>query len=441
MLTIFMAVAQSIIDSGFGSSLIQKQDASHVDECSIFYFNVVVGLIAAGAMCVCAPWIAAFYRTPLLVPLSRVLSLNLIINSFGIIQTTLLTKRVEFKKQFVVSLIATIASGGVGVAMAYCEYGVWSLVGQSVSSNLMRTILLWFVIRWRPAPLFSMESLRSMFPFGSRMLLSGLLETVFSNLYLLVIGKVSSATDLGYYSRAQQTQQFPVVSLSSAVNRVTYPVFAKVQTDKVRLKRGVAKALTTLAMVGFPVMIGLAVVSRPLVSVLLTDKWLPSVPYLQLLCVVGLLYPLHAINLNVLKAQGRSDLHLRLEIIKKALNVIAIGVTWSWGITAMICGQLVVSAAAYYLNSYYTGKLLDYRLWEQLRDVLPTCVLACAMGLGVYAVGLVECGNDLVLLMIQVAAGVLLYGVLCHIAGLSSFMEMESMLLARLGRSGSSEHI
>ena len=313
MLTIFIAIAESFINSGFGQALIQKKNATHIDECSIFYFNIVVGVLAAGLLCLVAPWIATFYNQPLLVSLTYALSLNLIINSFGMAQTTLLTKHLDFKAQLKVSMIATFISGTIGIAMAFNGFGVWSLVAQSLSSNFFRTSLLWFFNTWRPSLSFSFASLRSMFVFGSRLLASGLLDTIFNNIYLVVIGKLFSPVTLGFYSRAKGLQQLPVSNISGIVSRVTFPVFSSVQSDKPRLKRGVHKALTILGMINFPTMIGLAIVAKPLTLVLLTVKWLPCVPYLQMLCMVGMLYPLQVINLDVLKAQGRSDIFLKLE--------------------------------------------------------------------------------------------------------------------------------
>jgi len=432
MLLIFMAVAQSFIDSGFGSALIQKQDATSVDESSIFYFNIAVGVVAAGLLCLAAPWIAAFYKTPQLAPITRVLSLNLIINSFGLIQTSLMTKRVDFKKQMKVSMVAAGASGAIGITLAYMGFGVWSLVVQSLCSNIFRTIMLWLIYSWRPIWDFSVASLRGMFSYGSKLLFSGLIATIFDNIYLVVIGKMFSAADLGFYSRAKGLQRIPVNNITGAAGRVTFPVFSSVQDDKMRLKRGVRKALTTLAMVNFPMMIGLAILAKPLVHVLLTEKWLPCVPYLQLLCVVGLFYPLHAINLIVLKAQGRSDLFLRLEILKKVLIVITIVITYRWGILAMIYGQIATSFFAYYLNSYYSGKLINYPITEQLRDILPSLILTTAMGFGVYMLHYTSFVSQAVLLFLQVISGIVVYTLLCYIFKLSSFMEIVAIIKPKL---------
>ena len=432
MLTIFIAIAQSFINSGFGQALIQKQNATHIDECSIFYFNIFVGFLAAGLLCLAAPWIAGFYNQPLLVPLTCALSLNLIINAFGLVQTTLLTKHIDFKTQLKVGVIATVISGTIGVTMALNGFGVWSLVAHSLGSNFFRTILLWFFNTWRPSLIFSYASLRSMFAFGSRLLASGLLDTVFQNIYLVVIGKLFSPIALGFYSRAKELQQVPVNNISAIISRVTFPVFSSMQNDKPRLKRGVRKALTMLVMINFPIMIGLAIVAKPLVLVLLTEKWLPCVPYLQLLCAGGMLYTLHVINLNVLIAQGRSDIFFRLEILKKIVTVITIVVTYRWGIIAMIYGQIAASCLCYFLNAYYTGKMLGYPITEQIQDLMPSLAMAGIMGLGVYALEYVYISNQLALLSAQIMTGIMLYVALCYIFRISSFMEISGMIKSKL---------
>jgi teichuronic acid exporter len=427
MMSIFMAVAQSMIDSGFGQALIQKQNANHVDECSIFYFNIFVGVIAAALLCLSAPWIAAFYHMPLLVPITYALSLNLIINSFGIIQTTLLTKHIDFRTQLKISLITTVASGGVGVFMAYRGFGVWSLVAQSITSNFFRTSLLWLFQSWRPSWSFSFPALKSMFGFGSNLFLSGLLETIFYNMYLIVIGKVFSPTDLGFYTRANGLQRLLVKDVSSTVNRVAFPVFSSIQDDKARLKAGVRKALVTMAMLTFPLTVGLAIVAKPLIFLLLGEKWLPCVPYLQLFCVIGALLPLQQINLNVLKAQGRSDLFLKLTIIKRALAVVVLSVTYRWGITAIIYGQIFASWIDYGLNSYYTARLIRYPLSEQVTDLMPSFGLAAIMGIGIFMLHFLVVPSPVVLLALQILSGISLYIILCLITKLSAFKDLISM--------------
>jgi teichuronic acid exporter len=424
MLTIFVAVAQTFLDSGFGAALIQKREATQTDLCSVFYLNVLVGMAVAGLLCVIAPWIAAFYEEPVLAPLTRVLSLTIVINSLGLIQNTILTKEINFKTQTKVSLIASFLPGAIGITMAFYGFGVWSLAVQQISSSLLGTIALWVLNGWRPGLIFSLSALRKMFSFGSRMLASGLLNTFFENVYLLVIGKLFSATDLGFFTRANSLQELPSQTLSGMVARVTFPVFATIQDDPGRLKRGMKKALTTLALVNFPMMIGLAVIARPLVLVLLTEKWAESIPYLQLLSVLGLLYPLHVINLNLLQALGLSKLFLRLEIIKKALIVINIVITWRWGVSAMIYGMIAMSIISFYLNSYYTGVLIGYPIKEQLSDLLPYLFMAMLMGIGVYAAGLLPFSGHWSVLSVQIAVGTIAYGGLCRLFRLKAFMEI-----------------
>lgn len=431
MLSIFIAIAQSFIDSGFGSALIQKQDASHLDECSIFFFNIMLGFLAAGMLCLAAPWIASFYRTPVLVPLTRALSLNLIVNSFGIVQSALLSKRIKFKSLMRINLSALVVSGCIGVAAAYRGYGVWSLVAQSVSSTLVRTLLLWLSLSWRPSLLFSFNSLRTMFAFGSKLLFSGLLDQAYNNLLPVVIGKIYSAAELGLYTRAYSFQQLPVATVCDSIGRVTYPVFSTVQEDKPRLKHGVQKALTTLVMLNFPLMLGLAIVAKPLVLLLLTEKWLPCVPYLQLLCGLGLLYPLHVINLNVLMAQGRSDLFFRLEVLKKVLGVTLLALTYRWGISIMIVGQIAGSIICYFLNSYYTGKFLGYSIIEQLRDLSHCLALSTLMAGVVYMMNFVTISHQVLLAILQIASGAILYITLCWVTRLPSFVESLEMIKPR----------
>lgn len=432
MLTIFMAVAQSFLDSGFGAALIQKRDVSQTDICSIFYFNILVGLAAAGLLCLIAPWIADFYKQPILTPLTRALSLIIVINSFGLIQGTILEKQINFKTQTKVSLIASALSGIMGVTLAAKGFGLWSLVVQQVSSAFFRTISLWFFSSWRPSLIFSLKSLNSMFSFGSRLLASGLLNQIFENIYFLVIGRLFTATDLGFFTRATSLVDVPSRSFSWIVGRVTFPVFSTIQDDPERLKRGLKKALTTMVLVNFPMMIGLAIVARPLVLVLLTEKWAESIPYLQLLCFAGMLYPLHMINLSLLQAMGRSDHFLRLEIIKKVLIVINIAITWRWGIYAIIIGINVTSIISYYLNSYYTGVLIGYPLREQLRDMFPSLNIAALMGMAVYIAGMISLFNNWVMLFLQITVGIVIYVSLCRMFRLTAFMEIWQAIWNRM---------
>ncbi len=424
MLTIFIAVIRAFLDSGFGAALIQKREISQTDICSIFYFNIAVGAAAACLLSLAAPWIAAFYRQPILTPLTRALSLTFIIDSFAMIQSTLLTKEINFKTQTKVSVIAGILSGATGITMAVLGFGVWSLVAVQLSTAFYSAASLWFFSAWRPQLLFSFSALRGMFAYGSRLLFSGVLNQIFENIHLIVIGRLFSATDLGFFARAKNLTDIPSQTLAEMTGRVTFPVFCSVQDDPARLKRGLKKALRVLAFVTFPVMIGLAVVARPLIQVLLTDKWLPAAPYLQLLCLAGALYPVHLMNLSVLQATGRSDLFLRLEIIKKALIALNIMITWHWGITAMVYGMVVTSVISFYLNSYYNGVRIDYPFGEQVLDLLPYIGVTLTMAAAVYAIGLVPFPRPLSRLATQIVTGGGVYILLCRVLRLQALAEL-----------------
>jgi teichuronic acid exporter len=432
MLAIFMEVAQSFLDSGFGSALIQKRGATHADNCSVFYFNIVVGLFVAGILCVISPFIAAFYKQPELTSLLRVLSLVIVINSFGLIQYTLITKEINFKASTKVSTIASILSGIVGVTMALWGFGVWSLAAQQISRAIFRTAFFWFFNKWRPSLVFSLKSLRELFGFGSRLLIGGVINHIFDNIYLLVIGKLFSAIDLGFFTRAKSLQEIPSQSLTGMVARVTFPVFSTIQDDKVRLKGGMKKALTSLALINFPLMIGLAITARQVILILFTARWAESIPYLRLLCFIGLLFPVHLINLNVLQAMGRSDLSLRLEIIKKILIVINIVITFRWGITAMIYGMLVLSVISYFLNSYYNGTLINYSIFEQVFDLLPYLTVSLVMGVVVFLIGKLPFTNLWLIIIVQIIIGTGLYIGLSRAFKLPAFMDIWRTVRSKL---------
>jgi teichuronic acid exporter len=432
MLAIFMAVAQSLLDSGFGAALIQKRDVTDVDTCSIFYFNIVVGLVVAGLLCISAPWIALFFHQPQLTPLARALSVVIVINSFALVPNTVLTKELNFRSLTKVNLAACMLSGIAGISLAAAGVGVWSLVFQQITNALLTASFLWYVSPWRPALIFSLGALRQMFGFGSRVMASGLLNTFFDNIYLLAIGKLFTARDLGFFTRAKKVQELPAQSLSWTVGRVTFPVFSSIQDDPARLKRGLTKVLTSLAFLNFPIMIGILVTARPLVLSLLTEKWAPCVPYLQLLCLAGLLYPMNWFNMNVLYSIGRSDLCFRLEVVKKVLIVVSIAITWRWGIEAMIVGHVIVSILSYYLNSHYNGVLIGYPIWQQLHDLLPYAVAPALMGFGVHLITYARLTNSWVLLLTQIFVGVTVYVGISRLLRLPRFLEMWEMGRAKV---------
>lgn len=389
MISIFFAIAQSLVDSGFSQALIRKKEVSQTDYSTAFYTNLALGFLTYILLLVSAPFISSFYNEPRLMVLVRVVGLVVIINSFQLVQVVDLTRKLNFKIQFRVTLPSAMFSGVVAISMAAMGFGVWSLVAQMLISSFASTALYWIINKWRPSKDFSVESLNEMFGFGSKLLASGLIDTAFQNIYVIVIGKLFSATLVGYYFFAQRIQELVANQLSSAVQKVTYPALSTVQDDNTALKAFYRKIIQVVTYIVFPSMIALAVLAKPLFSVMLKEDWLPAVTYLQLLCIVGLLYPLHAINLNILKVKGRSDLFLYIEIVKKLMIVIIILISVRFGIFGILMGQIVSSILAYIPNSYYSIKLIDYSVAEQLHDFIPTLLLAVTMGVFMYAAGLV----------------------------------------------------
>jgi len=389
MISIFFAIAQSLVDSGFSQALIRKKEVSQTDYSTAFYTNLALGLLTYTLLLVSAPFISSFYNEPRLVVLVRVVGLVVIINSFQLVQVADLTRKLNFKIQFRVTLPSAMFSGIVAIFMAAMGFGVWSLVAQMLISSFASTSLYWVINKWRPSKDFSVKSLNEMFGFGSKLLASGLIDTAFQNIYVIVIGKLFSATLVGYYFFAQRIQELVANQLSSAVQKVTYPALSTIQDDNIALKAFYRRIIQVVTYIVFPSMIALAVLAKPLFSLMLKEDWLPAVPYLQLLCIVGLLYPLHAINLNILKVKGRSDLFLYLEIVKKLMIVIIILISVKFGIFGILIGQIISSFLAYIPNSYFSIKLIDYSVAEQLHDFIPTLLLAITMGVFMYATGLV----------------------------------------------------
>ena len=423
MLSVIFAVAQVILESGFAAALIQRKQPTDTDESSVFYFNILISLILASALWLAAPAVARFYNQPVLEPMMRVFMLVLVINAFTVVQSALLIRRLDFKQQAIIVAAGIGISGVIGLALAWRGFGVWSLVAQQVTNSLVRACLLWALSPWRPKWLFSVRSLREMFAFGSGMLASGLLRTTSESVLPLLIGKLFSVSELGYYNRAQTMQVIAAESLGTVAGRVTFPVFSGLQEEMGALRSALRKAITTIAFVQFPVLIGLACVAKPLVLLMLTEKWVPCVPYLQLLCLVGLLYPVHLLNLNVTLAIGRSDLNFRLAVIKQISTVLTILLTFHWGIIAMIWGLVFQNIFAYFLNAHYGGRLIGYPIRDQFQDFCPYLIASGLMGLGAYAVGLFF-SHPWPTLLAQAFVGAVIYLSICRILRLSAFAEI-----------------
>lgn len=414
MLSVFIALAQALVDGGLASALVQAKQPTEAHKCSVFYFNIGASILLAGMLWVAAPWIASFYRQPLLAPMLRVLGLVPVLNGLGLVQNALLIRNLELKKQTGILAASTGLSGVVAAALAWRGFGVWSLVFLYVTQSVARAGLLWLWNGWRPKRLFSLRALGEMLRFGWGMLCSSIVGSVYDNLYPLLIGRFFSAASVGYFNRAQSLQWIASQSLAVVASRVTFPVFSAMQDQSARLRAGLRKALTTISLLHFPMMIGLAVAAKPLILLVFTDKWAPCIPYLQLLALAGLPYPSHVLNLSLLMALGRSDLFFRLEVLKAAAFLGTGLVTFRWGIMAMIWGQLVCSVLAYFLNTYFTKKLIGYSVWEQLRDLYPCLAASVVMGLVVSLVGSLLPAGNVLQLSFRVVFGALVYWLLCR---------------------------
>lgn len=379
MLAIFLAVAQSLIDSGFSQALIRKQDRTDVDNSTVFYFNIVVSSALYLILFIAAPFVADFYNQPELTSVMRVVCLGVILNSLAVVQRALLTVRIDFKTQAKASLSAAVISGCIGIVLAYCGFGVWSLVVQQLLNLSVNTLLLWIFSKWRPIAVFSWKSFHELFAFGSKLLASGLLDTLYRNIYPIVIGKLFSASSLGHYTRAHQFSEFPSSNVTGIIQRVTYPILCGIQDETERLEAVYRKFLKLSAFIIFPLMIGMSAVARPFIDIVLGKQWGFCGQLLQIICFAMMWYPIHAINLNLLQVKGRSDLFLRLEIIKKILGITVLCITAPFGLVVMCYGQIFNSIVALVINTYYTGKLINVGFIRQMKDLLPTILLSLTM--------------------------------------------------------------
>lgn len=391
MMAVFLALGQTLMDSGFREALIRLESVTQEDYATAFFANVVLGVASYGILFAAAPAIAKFYDEPRLVELIRVGSVAIIVMSFQVVQVANLSRKLNFKLQLKASFPASVISGSVAVCLAYLDMGVWALIVQILLNALIHTALLWLLVGWRPTAQFSWPSVKGMYNFGYKLFLSGALDTVFQNLYVIVIARVFSAQVAGLYFFAQKIKELVVQQLVISIQKVTYPALASVQADEVRLKQGYKKIVVLMSTILFPGILFTAMVAGPVFELLLPDKWLPAVPYFQLLCIASVLLPLHSINLNILKVKGRSDLFLYLEIFKKSINALTLLATYRYGVHAILVGQIVTSIINYIPNSYFSSKLLGYGAREQMKDFIPVLTISFASaGLGYLIVSYTE---------------------------------------------------
>lgn len=423
MITVFIAISNSVVDSGFSNALIREKETSQEDYSTVFYFNLFMSIIMYGVLFLSAPYIGAFFKEPQLLSILRVLSLTLIINSIGITQRTMLIKIIDFKTQTKINVTSSIVSGIVAIIFAYNGYGVWSLVIRTLSMQFIQSLLLCLVNKWMPSLVFRTETFKRLFGFGWKLLVSGIINTLYENLYFLIIGKSFSVLQLGYYTNAIKLRDTASQSITSSVQKVSYPVLSSMQGDDDRLKFSYKKIIKNLVFITFPMMIGLAVVARPLIALLFGYKWIMSIPYFQILCFAGMLFPLHAINLNILQVKGRTDLFLRLEVMKELISmvIIAIVLFLKLGIVGLLWSAVINSYIAYFINSYFSSELLSYSTKEQIKDIMPVFITSILMGIIVYLSGLFLPDNYLAKLISEIIIGCLSY------IGISKIAKIEEL--------------
>lgn len=411
MLFIVLQISQTLIDSGFANALIQRKDRSESDLSTVFYSNITISVILFLLIYLLAPCIAGFYRLPALTPVCRVISLSLVLNAMSAVHRTLLVIKVDFKTQSKISVVSAVSSGIFGIALAYWGAGAWALVGQSVSNALLQTLLFYAIVRWFPHAAFSIRSFYSLFAFGSRILVASLIHTVYYNLYALIIGRKFSTADLGYYTRAEQLAMFPSYNLSSIISRVTFPVMSSVQDDDALLARLYRQYRYLVSYVIFPLMFGLIALARPTILFLLTEKWQATIPILQILCFSWMFDHLYGLHLNLLYTKGRSDLSLKLEIIKKILAILILFASIPFGLMAICWSRVLYSLIAVGMSTMYTYNLVGITAWSQIRDILPCFFLAAGMGLVVYCSVQYISGS-----LFQLVAGILI-GIVSYTIG------------------------
>lgn len=421
LVTVFIGILNVFIDSGFGSALIQKKDADDLDFSTVFYFNVGICVVLYILLFLAAPYIAAFYKDSMLTPIIRVLGLKLIISGVKNIQHAYVSRNMQFKRFFFATLGGTIGAACIGIAMAYHGFGVWALVAQHLFNVVVDTIILWVTVKWHPRKMFSLKRLKELFSFGWKLLVSGLLDKVYSNIRQLIIGKMYSTDDLAFYNKGNQLPNLFIDNIDSSIRSILFPVMSAKQNDRETIKRMTRRAMKTSTYIIAPMMMGMVAVAEPMIRLLLTEKWMEAVPYLRIFCITYMFYPIHTANLSAIKAMGRSDLFLKLEVIKKTVGIFVLLLTMRHGVMVMAYSLLVTSVLSQIINSWPNKKLLNYSYPEQLKDIMPGILMAVVMGACVYPVQWLGL-SDMLTLLIQVPLGAVIFVVGSILFKLDSFL-------------------
>ena len=421
LMNVFISLLGIFVNCGLSSALIQKKDTDDTDFSTVFYAQMFLCIILYVVLFISSPAIAKFYNTPEMIWMIRVLGLTLIIAGVKNVQVAYVSRTMQFKRFFFATLGGTIGAAVVGIGLAYAGFGAWALIGQSLFNNTVDTIILWITVKWKPKKLFSLQRLKLLFAYSWKLLFSSLLDTVYNNLRTLIIGKVYSSEDLAYYNRGQSWPNLIIENVNSSIDSVLFPSMSAVQNDKESVKMMTRRAIKTSTYIMAPIMMGLAFCGKTLVKLVLTEKWLFCVPFQAIFCITYMFYPIHTANLNAIKAMGRSDLFLKLEIIKKIVGLIALGMTVPISVMAMGYSLLVTSVLSQIINSWPNKKLLNYGYLDQLKDILPGILLAVAMGICIYPIQFIGF-SDIITLILQVLLGAIIYILSSALLKLESFV-------------------
>ncbi|MCR5464305.1 MAG: lipopolysaccharide biosynthesis protein [Bacteroidales bacterium] len=435
IITVFTAICTDLINGGFTTALIRKKDPTIDDYNTVFIMNLGVSLFLYVVIFICAPYIASFFKRLELIGLIRVSMLGLLAGALAIVQQTQLTKRIDFKTQTKITLVASVGSGIIGITLALLDFGVWALVVQQLSSQLLRSTLYWLFNRWIPQMRFSTASFRELFGFGWKMMLSRLLDTTWKELYQVIVGKFYSPATLGQYTRAKQFSQLFSSNLTGVVQRVTYPVLSNIQDEKDRMVFAYRRIIKVTMFVTAVSMLFVGAISGPMIYCLIGPKWNEASIYLPLICISGSLYPLHALNLNMLQIQGRSDLFLALEVLKKIIGILPLAVCVFYGILPMLYVNLITGAICFFLNSYFPGRLLGYTSWKQLKDIAPSYGLAIIIALSVFFLKYLPISNWVIFPM-QLFVGSFVFLAVCKLTKMPEYQEVLAIVKSYLRKVG-----
>jgi len=408
LVTVFTTILNVFVDSGLGSALIQKKNADDLDFSSVFFFNISICCFLYAIMFFISPVIAHFYNDNTLIPIIRVLSLTIVISGVKNIQHAYVAKTLQFKRFFFATLGGTIGAAIIGIFMAYKGYGVWALVVQQIFNMTVDTIILWITVKWRPKLMFSFERLKTLLAYGWKLLVSALLDTGYTELRQLIIGKMYTSADLAFYNRGRQFPSLVVENINASINSVLFPTLSQTQDDKKRMKEITRISIKTSTYIMAPFMMGMAFCAETIIRLLLTDKWIDCVPYMRIFCITFMFYPIHTANLNAIKAMGRSDVFLKLENIKKVVGLLILISTMWFGVMIMAYSLLLSTFLSMIINSWPNRKLLEYRYEDQMKDILPSIAIAVFMGFCVYLIQYIGLG-EVVTLLIQIPLGVIIY--------------------------------